>query len=197
VLRHRLDHAGLGDRATLVDVDVVGTDPIELEVLGPFDRVLVYATFHYVRDAQQATIFLARVVDLLAPGGMALIGNLPLIDLADQLAGVRRARGRARLATMWSWVVHEPTPVPRPPAWKVRALMATAGRQIRRRVRPRPEDRAGPPPSVPVMPLRIDAIEAMLAGLRVPTSHGWLAPAVGIPMFLDRADLLITRRAPD
>ena len=44
------------------------------------------------------------------------------------------------------------------------------------------------------MALRIDVIETLLGSLGPEVTHRWAAPAIGVPMFLDRADLLITRR---
>lgn len=46
--------------------------------VGRFDRVLVYASFHYAGSRDEAEQVLDLIVDLLKPGGVALVGNLPL-----------------------------------------------------------------------------------------------------------------------
>ena len=101
---------------------MLGPDFPDLVALGPFDRVLVYATFHYVRDADQAARLLRRIVDLLRPGGTALIGNLPLVDLAEQAAALRTGSMADRLRGTARWLRREQTAVPRSFGWKVRAL---------------------------------------------------------------------------
>jgi SAM-dependent methyltransferase len=197
VLARRLEQAGLADRSVLVDLDVLGPSFADLVALGPFDRVLVYATFHYVRERDQAARFLHRVVELLAPGGVALIGNLPLVELAEAADKVRTGSPRERMHGLASWLRREPTPVPRNLEWRVRALARTAW--TRWRPSTRRQDRRNPSPTheLPagtVIPLRIDMIESLLDSVGVPVTHRWAAPAIGVPMFLDRADLLITRQ---
>ncbi len=122
VLAARLGSAGLGDRSTLVELDLIGARPDELAALadlGPFDRILVYATFHYVRDEAQAATLLGRVVELLAPGGVALVGNLPVVELAAELAPGRRSGRSARSGrvgqarALAAWVLHQPDPIGR------------------------------------------------------------------------------------
>lgn len=55
--------------------DVVNDD---LSDLGVFDRVLVYATLHYVSTEGEGEHFVRSSLALLAPGGLALFGNLPI-----------------------------------------------------------------------------------------------------------------------
>lgn len=50
----------------------------DLSYLGTFDRVLVYAVLHYVASEAEGERFVRRALELLAPGGHALIGNIPL-----------------------------------------------------------------------------------------------------------------------
>jgi SAM-dependent methyltransferase len=85
VLRERLPHADI--RCADVTEDGLGD-------LGTFDRVLVYATLHYVTDEAHGEQFVRAALDHLAPGGRALFGNLPVrrVDLphtaAQRWAGV-------------------------------------------------------------------------------------------------------------
>jgi hypothetical protein len=55
--------------------DVVNDD---ISDLGVFDRVLVYATLHLVSTEEEGERFVDRALALLAPGGLALFGNLPI-----------------------------------------------------------------------------------------------------------------------
>jgi SAM-dependent methyltransferase len=49
-----------------------------LDELGKFDRVLVYATLHYVTSAAEGECLVRNALASLAPGGRAFFGNLPL-----------------------------------------------------------------------------------------------------------------------
>ena len=70
--------------------DVVNDD---LSDLGVFDRVLVYATLHMVSTEGEGEQFVHRALALLAPGGLALFGNLPIP--AEELPHSRRQRAVA------------------------------------------------------------------------------------------------------
>jgi SAM-dependent methyltransferase len=67
-------------RARLPAADIRCLDVIrdDLTELGTFDRVLVYATLHYVTSEDEGALFVRKAVGLLSPGGVALFGNLPL-----------------------------------------------------------------------------------------------------------------------
>jgi SAM-dependent methyltransferase len=82
-----------------------------LDDLGRFDRVLVYATLHYVTNPAQGERFVRNALALLAPGGQALFGNVPIPnkDLphspSRRVAGLvwsgwRRLKGRPRRASV-------------------------------------------------------------------------------------------------
>ena len=79
--RERLRTAGLEERSRVLCMDVFSVGGAELDALGRFERVLMYAVFHYARTESEAVCLLQRAFDLLAPGGQALIGNVPLSDL--------------------------------------------------------------------------------------------------------------------
>lgn len=88
VLRRRLP------AATIRCADITQDD---LGDMGTFDRVLVYATLHYVRTEDEGARFVRNALARLAPGGVALFGNLPLP--AADLPHTRRQR---ILALAWS-----------------------------------------------------------------------------------------------
>jgi SAM-dependent methyltransferase len=67
-------------RERLPGVDIRCADVLrdDLSDLGAFDRVLVYAVLHYVTSEAEGELFLRKAIELVAPGGFALFGNLPL-----------------------------------------------------------------------------------------------------------------------
>jgi SAM-dependent methyltransferase len=194
VANERLRAAGVGDRARALCIDVLGIADEDLDRLGHFDRVLVYAAFHYVRSEQEALRFLQRTVDLMAPGGTALVGNIPLADLGiDWTASERPPRGPIeRLIAAGSWIATPGTaPVPLTPGWKARRTVETI---IKARSR-RPVD-AFPPVRLPTnytLTLTTVAIERWLAALDGDLTHRWRLPAPGVPLVHGRADLIVLR----
>ncbi len=50
----------------------------DLTDLGRFDRVLSYAVLHYVASEAEGERFVRNALEFLAPGGHALLGNIPL-----------------------------------------------------------------------------------------------------------------------
>ena len=79
VANQRLREASkLAERALVRTLDLLSADDGEIESLGRHDRVLMYGVFHYARSEDEALQFLRSTLDLLAPGGRALIGNIPL-----------------------------------------------------------------------------------------------------------------------
>jgi SAM-dependent methyltransferase len=201
VLGEHFEQDGTADRATLLCLDVLGDDVGPLTALGPFDRVLVYATFHYVPDDAAGARFLETIVQLLAPGGLALVGNLPLQDLADERAALRQVPWPRRLMAGGRWLLTEPTPVPRGITWKLRAVASTARRAVARRRSRRSagslaaSSATAELPAGSVVPLRIATLERALADVHPAVEHRWAAPQVGVPLFADRADLLLRRPA--
>jgi cyclopropane fatty-acyl-phospholipid synthase-like methyltransferase len=70
VLRHRLGGVGEVIVADLLLVDA--------RALGLFDRVLMYATLHYVETDTQGQRLVDLALDLVTPAGRVLIGSIPL-----------------------------------------------------------------------------------------------------------------------
>jgi SAM-dependent methyltransferase len=86
-LRRKLTQAGLLGKTELVELDVLRAPDRDVQALGTFDRVLVYAALHYVADDDELARFIERAVSLAAPSGAVLFGSLPVDD-----APVRRRR---------------------------------------------------------------------------------------------------------
>lgn len=92
VLRERIAAAHL-DTAQAVVMDVIEASEADWEALGQFDRVLVYAALHYVETLDQADLFVSRALSLVAPGGRALLGNLPVSGRPVRLNLIWAIRG--------------------------------------------------------------------------------------------------------
>jgi SAM-dependent methyltransferase len=157
VLRERLPGS------TIRCADVTHDD---LSDLGTFDRLLVYAALHYVVSEADGERFVRGALAMLAPGGRALFGNLPMPagDLPH---------------STWQRAVRR--------AW-------TGGRRVlrglhRQPMRPNPLSM----PTGYCLPLSRALIESWLHG--VPgVRWQWLAPGLGVPLARTRADLLVFRK---
>lgn len=195
VLRRRLAAEGLAHAEALVG-DVAEADAL-LGADTRFDRALMYAAFHYVRSDDEGRAVLGQIVGHLAPGGIALVGNLPLAEVVAEnqrwLAGTTRLTqilGQLGWAAAgWrSW---------RPIGWRLRVQLAV----FRLRHFPARDDSRGPEfamPGLPAgycLPLSMRLIEGWLRELPERVTYEWLAPAVDTPLFMGRADLRITRLA--
>ena len=205
---------GLADKATALEVDVLALGDAEIRDLGQFDRVLAYAVLHYARSEQEARRFLQVTHDLLASGGRALIGNLPLEDLRDDWpapspptpspaapslpappsprASPSHARGRAaRLAATARWTASAgKAPVPLTRTWKARYLAQSAAKRRSRRP-------AFVSPQLPpnyTLPLTTAGFERWLTAFHEDLRHEWALPAPGAPLAASRADLILVRR---
>jgi len=196
VANRRLREAGLAeDRARAVCADVLRISDSELEAFGRFERVLVYAVLQCVRDEEQGVRFLQRTLDLLAEGGRALVGNLPLSDLAvDWTAPDPPPHGllqRARVGGRWI-LTPGTASVPLTRRWKAR-------RAVERVIKLQLESPIGDFPSV-VLPehhtvkLSTETVERWLASLQGDFTYRWRLPAPGVPLVAGRADLVLHRR---
>ena len=190
VANERLRAAEVGDRARALCVDALAVGDRELEALGRFDRVLVYAVLHYARSEREAVRFLQLTVDLLAPGGRALVGNVPLDDLqVDWTAPDPDPQGLvARVIAVARWVMSPGTaPVPLTRRWKARRVVETMSK-----FRSPAESFAPtrlPPNYTP--PLTTAAVECWLGSLEGDLTYHWELPAPGVPLVVGRADLII------
>lgn len=191
--RERLLAAGLEDRSRVLCMDVLSVGRAEFDALGRFERVLMYAVFHYARTESDAVGLLQRAFDLLAPGGQALIGNVPLDDLhIDWRPPEPAPRGlAARTIAATRWVM---TPgasaVPLTRRWKAR-------RTLEALLRSRSSPGSFVVPSLPpgyAVSLTTAAVERYLAMVSGDFTHRWELPAPGVPLAIGRADLIIARR---
>jgi SAM-dependent methyltransferase len=190
VLRRRLDEEHLSGSTSLIEADLIHPSDQGLGDVGTFDRVLVYATFHYVTSASEAQDLLGLAVGLLRPGGRAVIGNLPLDDVAACTAAIRTGGPAARLIPSARWLITGDASGIHPLRWRLAALV----RQARAAMGRRRSVAEGPVVAgFASAPLSTTAFERWTAELDVPTTHTWVAPSVGTPMYLTRADLVITR----
>jgi SAM-dependent methyltransferase len=192
VSNERLRAAGLESRARAICVDVLSGDREQLKALGRFDRVLVYSVLHYARSDAEAVRFLQSAVDLLAPHGRALIGNIPLEDLlVDWSAPESPPAGlpaRALAATRWAARAGS-APVALTRRWKLRrlAVMALKARAAGADFAP------ARLPSGYTISLTTDVVERWLATLGEELVSRWELPAPGVPLAAARADLIVSR----
>jgi predicted O-methyltransferase YrrM len=197
VLRRRFAEAGLSDRTQLLVGNVLEMDAAELQELRGADRVLVYATIHLARDHDEGAAFIAAALDLVAPGGRVLIGNVPLEELEADAAMLAQAGGSGRLGRWRAyarWIGHH-AGFGRTRAWKLRALLFFFIRGLLDRRRA-PAPPAGESLGLPVgytVRMTRDGVEDWIRRAPFPVSYSWVAPAVGSPLFLGRADLVIRR----
>lgn len=56
----------------------------EVKPEGTFDHILVYSVLHYMMGADEARTFIDACLEILAPGGTLLIGDLPNADAAER-----------------------------------------------------------------------------------------------------------------
>jgi SAM-dependent methyltransferase len=193
VANGRLLAAGLAPRARAMCVDILGADREMLKALGRFDRVLVYSVLHYARTDAEAVRFLRSTVDLLAPRGRALVGNIPLEDLLIDWPADDPPTGLlARLFAATSWAARGGTaPVPLTRRWKLRRLAEMA---LKAKARSSVADFAPArlPPSYTIS-LDTNAVERWLATLGADLVRSWELPAPGVPLGSARADLIVSR----
>jgi 2-polyprenyl-3-methyl-5-hydroxy-6-metoxy-1,4-benzoquinol methylase len=191
VANSRLRAASLAPRARAICVDVLKVDSEELKTLGCFDRVLVYSVLHYARTEAEALRFLQSTVELLAPRGRALVGNMPLEDLRVDWPARKTPGGlpvRMLAATRWA-AKRGTAPVPLTRRWKLRRLleMALKARSSAERFAP------AQLPSGYTIALTSATVERLLATLGEELAHHWELPAPGVPLASARADLIISR----
>jgi hypothetical protein len=169
--------------------DFAALSPDEVAALGSFDRALMYATLHYARSDDEGERMLANAVSALRPGGRALIGNVPLQELADEAQPVLAppAGAGARVRAALGWVARGP--VLRRAA--TLAFLTLKGRLLDRRAAPGDDVPSLPPGYLTT--LTRERVERWLERAPAPIRHEWRPPAVGSPLSVDRADLLIER----
>ncbi len=194
VANERLQAAGISDRAGALCLDMLSVTDERLRELGHFDRVLVYAVLHFARSEREGVCFLQRTVDLLAPGGRALVGNVPLEDLrVDWTPSEQPPQGmRARLLAAGRWIATPGVaPVPLTRRWKTRSALE---RIVKLRSQSQVE-RFVPVllPASYTLNLSTTVVERWLSALHGEFTHHWELPSPGVPLAPARADLILLR----
>ena len=70
----------------------------DVDLPGKFSKIISYSVLHYIADLKGARAFVAAIADLLAPGGRALIGDLPNTN-----AKARNVRATDAVTQSASW----------------------------------------------------------------------------------------------
>ena len=180
-----VDEKGLTARVDLGALDIVNAPEEEISELGAFDRVLLYG----VLGGHQATPdegcrTIERTVGRLAPGGRALVGQVPLADLRPS----HMDHGGNRVMSLTRWAMADPAGLPH------EALAISVSRLPRLAPPPRWTCQAAVRASTHMdglMPT-VAMIEEWLRPLNV--HWEWRRPRIGTPMHAIRADLIIERR---
>jgi SAM-dependent methyltransferase len=194
VFRARIAALGLGARVELRSIDLA-TDAARRELgAGGFDRVLMYAVLHYAPTDAAAVAFLDLVATAMRPGGRALVGNIPVDDLAASWDRVRSAPNVGARAVRFVRWLSTPGPMGRTRRWKAGAAWYLATNKIGRRLRGA-EPTGDMPSLVPGDCVTVTRANLMrwLGELSVPCTAEVVAPAPGTPLALDRVDLILSR----
>ncbi len=193
VLGERLGREGLSQRCELKVLDMLAAP--EQDRPADFDRVLMYAVLHYARSDEEGIGFLRAAVGSLRPGGVALVGNLPLEELERDVYESWLRPGVSRAMRLWlslRWVLRRTDPIRRGAWWRVAAVVSYVVRRAAAPARRGGSATASLPPGY-VIALSKRRMERWIAALPYRVSYDWSAPAVGVPLHLMRADLRITR----
>ena len=80
-----VDHPNLLDlmsqRAGYSNIHAVPGNFLDVELDGPFDKILIYSVLHCLEDLDQLHRFMDKALALLKPGGRMLLGDIPNRDL--------------------------------------------------------------------------------------------------------------------
>jgi len=144
----------------------------EAKPAGNFDYIVVYSVLHYMTGADEARAFVDQCLELLAPGGRLLIGDIPNAD----------AQRRFRVSTE-AKQINEEYDEARKADQKTNSKAYAVKAQI--------EHNVVLPPSF----LDDQFALGMLSELRVRGYESYLLPQPpGLPFNMTREDLLIHRR---
>jgi ubiquinone/menaquinone biosynthesis C-methylase UbiE len=72
----RLRKSPLMDNCTLLDGNWL-EDKFDLPKV---NKILIYSVIHYMKSLEEALDFISKALDLLKPGGMLLVGDIPNMD---------------------------------------------------------------------------------------------------------------------
>jgi len=64
-------------RAQGDNIQLLGGTFLDLAIKEQFDKILCYSVLHYLSDEEEVLCFIFKALKLLAPGGIALFGDIP------------------------------------------------------------------------------------------------------------------------
>lgn len=181
-----------GGRSEFLELDALQPDALA-HLYGRFDRVLMYAVLHYARSEDEGVRLLETAARCVRPGGLVLVGNVPLEDLSADVKASWLSRGGriGRLAACGAWVLRGSTAVGRTPWWKARAAFVFYVKAALRRVHPSRRFATASLPPRYCLPLTISLVERWVGVAAPGADHHWDAPSPAAPLALTRGDLLI------
>ncbi len=158
---------------------IVG-DAMTFRSQASFDRVLMYATFHYVKSDDEAKALIDSCIRNCKRGGRILVGSIPLEELNLDVEKYFKNK--------WGWLFKGSADIGRNWPWRFRALCYRLAKKFFR-ARSKRQPLLVPEGFSGFISLNRRQIEGWLREKNV--SYQWLRPSIGIPQFLSRADLLI------
>jgi SAM-dependent methyltransferase len=196
ILASRLAEAGLESKTTTRMMDFASAPEADVSALGTFDRVLVYATLHYVRTDAEGERFVRRALAVTRPGGTILFGNLPLEDLGPGIWPLGSGSRHRRQSVRWALAARlDAAGLDVSRWWRVRHLVYARAKHRLAVLRRGAQE---PPQSLPpgyLLGLTKGRVEHWLEHAPTPVRYRWCVPAVGVPQYASRADLIVTRVA--
>jgi SAM-dependent methyltransferase len=72
-----IDHPSILDNSELRSFKLIPGNFLDVVVEDKFDKILCYSVLHYLSDMDEVMAFIEKAVSLLAPGGIALFGDIP------------------------------------------------------------------------------------------------------------------------
>lgn len=64
-----------------LNISLIAGEFLATTVSRKFDKVLIYSVVQYLASRSEALAFIDKAADLLKPGGMMLVGDLPNVDM--------------------------------------------------------------------------------------------------------------------
>ena len=91
------------------EIAMIAGNFFDLDVGQRFDKILVYSVLHCLASRTEVLGFIDKALDLLKPGGRALFGDIPNVDLKSRF--VNSGEGK-RFSAEWSAAVKAAREVP-------------------------------------------------------------------------------------
>lgn len=79
-------------------------DFLDMAIAGPFDKILCYSVLHYLSNKEEVFDFIAKALQLLAPGGRILLGDIPNRSRKQRFTNSQSGREFERL---WQEAAHD------------------------------------------------------------------------------------------